>query len=235
MNLAMPPHAAQDSKLNICLLSRRNIGAINWRLTDSPYRFVILPLCFVKRLGALGIATLWRTKENDDMLAVVRSSRWLATIAAVCAALGTVSASIAATATSTFTAKIVLQSNCLIVTTNTLDFGTVGVITANVDQTATFQVQCTNTTTYNIGLNAGSTSGGTTTTRKMTSGSATIDYKMFSDSPRTTNWGNTVGTDTVADTGTGSAITYTIYGRVAPQSTPAPNTYTDTVTITVTY
>ena len=167
------------------------------------------------------------------MGALYRSSLRLLTIAIVCA-LGA-AASLAATATSTFVSRIVIQSECQVVTTNTLDFGTTGALIANVDQSATFQVLCTNTTTYNIGLNAGSTVGGTTTTRKMTSGSATIDYKMFSESGRTTNWGNTVGTDTVAGTGTGSAITYTIYGRVAPQTTPAPNTYTDTVTITVTY
>ena len=69
----------------------------------------------------------------------------------------------------------------------------------------------------------------------MISGSATIDYKLFSESTRTTNWGNTVATDTVSGTGSGSAITYTVYGRVIVQATPAPGTYTDTMTITVTY
>ena len=48
-------------------------------------------------------------------------------------------------------------------------------------------------------------------------------------------WGNTVGTDTQAATGTGAAQTYTIYGRIPPQTTPAPATYSDTITVTVTY
>jgi spore coat protein U-like protein len=109
------------------------------------------------------------------------------------------------------------------------------VLSANVDATTTFTVQCTNTTAYNVGLNAGSTTGGTVTTRLMTSGSATVAYKMYSDSGRTTNWGNTVGTDTVTGTGNGATQTLTVYGRVIAQTTPAPATYTDTVTVTVTY
>ncbi|MBX9591379.1 MAG: spore coat U domain-containing protein [Hyphomonadaceae bacterium] len=146
------------------------------------------------------------------------------------------SAAWAATATNTFQARIVILSTCIISVTNTLDFGTATLLTANVDQTTTFDVLCTNTTTFNVGLNAGTTVGGTIATRKMISpASATVDYQMFSNPARTVNWGNTVGTDTVPGTGTGSAITFTIYGRVPPQPTPAPNTYTDTVTITVTF
>ena len=169
------------------------------------------------------------------MTTAMRLSCWLASLASMGSLAGLATSTLAATATGTFTSKIVIQSECQVVTTNTLDFGTAGALTANVDQTTTFQVQCTNTTTYSIGLNAGSTAGGTVATRKITSGSATVDYKMFSDSSRTTNWGDTVGTDTVEGTGNGSAISYTIYGRVPAQSTPVHNTYTDTVTITVTY
>jgi len=47
--------------------------------------------------------------------------------------------------------------------------------------------------------------------------------------------GNTVSTDTVAATGNGASQSYTVYGRVPAQTTPAPGTYTDTVTVTVTY
>jgi len=48
-------------------------------------------------------------------------------------------------------------------------------------------------------------------------------------------WGNTVYIDTVSATGNGAAQSYTVYGRIPAQTTPAPNTYTDTITITVTY
>ena len=121
------------------------------------------------------------------------------------------------------------------VSASTLNFGSQGVLTANVDQTSTIAVQCTNTTPYNIGLNAGTSSGATVTTRKMVNGAATVSYSLFSDSGRTTNWGNTVGTDTVASTGTGASQNFTVFGRVPAQTTPAPNTYTDTITVTVTF
>jgi len=138
-----------------------------------------------------------------------------------------------ATNSSSFTSQIIIQADCQIISTNTLDFGTQGVLTANVDSTATFDVQCTNTTTYDLQLNQGTTAGGTIGTRKMVNGGATVDYMMYRDASRTLNWGVTNGTDTVAGTGNGLAQTITIYGRVPAQSTPAAATYTDTVTVTV--
>jgi spore coat protein U-like protein len=39
----------------------------------------------------------------------------------------------------------------------------------------------------------------------------------------------------VSGTGNGAGQTITIFGRVPAQTTPAPGTYTDTVTVTVTY
>lgn len=154
---------------------------------------------------------------------------------AVYSALGFSPGAHAATATATFTAQIIIQADCQIVSTNTLDFGTTGALTAAIDASATFQVQCTDTTPYDVGLNEGSTAGGTTTTRRMTSGSDIVTYQMFSNPARTVNWGNAVGSDTVAGTGTGAPQAFTIYGRVPSQATPAPATYTDTVTITVTF
>lgn len=142
---------------------------------------------------------------------------------------------LAATATGNFNAQIVIESECIVATTNLLDFGTTGVLSANIDQTTTFQIQCTDTTPYSVGLTAGSGIGATTLTRRMTGGTDTIDYQMFSEPTRTTNWGDNDGVDTVAGTGNGAAQTLTIYGRVIPQPTPLPDTYVDTVTIEVNY
>jgi spore coat protein U-like protein len=149
--------------------------------------------------------------------------------------LQSVSAPFAATTTSTFTVQVTLTASCTINSASTLNFGSQGVLIANVDQTSTIQVQCTDTTPYNIGLDAGTGSGATVAVRKLTSGGATVNYTLYSNTGRTTVWGNTVGTDTVAATGNGTAQSYTVYGRVPPQSTPAPGTYTDTITVTVTY
>jgi spore coat protein U domain-containing protein, fimbrial subunit CupE1/2/3/6 len=81
------------------------------------------------------------------------------------------------------------------VSATTLDFGTQRVLDNDVDATNTVTVTCTNGACYSVGLNEGTTSGGTTTTRKMEgqTSSATIDYQMFQDAARTTNWGNASG------------------------------------------
>ena len=144
-------------------------------------------------------------------------------------------AAFGSTTTSTFQSQITIAATCTILSTTTLDFGTQGVLSANVDQTNTIQVQCTNTTPYNIGLDVGTGTGATVAVRKMTSGGATINYSLYTDIGRATVWGNTIGTDTVASTGNGASQAFTVYGRVPAQTTPAPATYTDTITVTVTY
>jgi spore coat protein U-like protein len=141
----------------------------------------------------------------------------------------------AATATTTFTVQITILANCAIDSASTLNFGSQGILSANVDATSTIQVTCTNTTPYNIGLSVGTGAGATVATRKMTSGGSTIDYSLYRDVGRTQVWGTTIGTDTVPATGNGAAQTHTVYGRVPPQGTPAPATYSDTITVTLTY
>ena len=165
----------------------------------------------------------------------IKAARWALALA-VGISLALVSGAVyAATTTTTFTVQITITASCTISSASTLNFGSQGVLTSSVDQTSTIQVQCTNTTPYNIGLNAGTASGATVTTRKMINGANTVNYSLFSDSLRTVNWGNTVGTDTVASTGNGASQSFTVYGRVPAQTTPTPAAYTDTVTVTVTY
>jgi len=141
----------------------------------------------------------------------------------------------AATSTTTMTVQLTITATCTVNSATTLNFGTQGILATNVDQTSTIQITCTNTTPYNIGLDAGTGTGATVATRKMTSGANTVNYTLYSNSGRTTVWGNTIGTDTVAATGNGAAQSYTVYGRVPAQAAPAPGTYSDTITVTVTY
>lgn len=144
----------------------------------------------------------------------------------------------AATDTAAMNVQLIIQASCAIGTVNDLDFGTaVTPLTANIDVSTTLEVVCTNGTTYEVGLNAGTSAGGTIATRKMTDGVEFIDYLMYQDAGRTTNWGNDTvgGSDTASGTGNGNAQTFTVYGRVPAQTTPSPGTYTDVVTITVEY
>jgi spore coat protein U-like protein len=165
---------------------------------------------------------------------IVSRSKLKLVIASLCF-LSVASPSNALTVTSTFTSQITVTSACVINSTSTMDFGSQGVLTSNVDTTSTLAVQCTNTTPYNIGLDAGLGTGATVAVRKMSNGAKLINYTLYSDSGRSTVWGNTVGTDTVAATGNGASQSYTVYGRVPAQTTPAAAAYTDTITVTVTY
>ncbi|HLH91093.1 MAG TPA: spore coat U domain-containing protein [Xanthobacteraceae bacterium] len=149
--------------------------------------------------------------------------------------LQSVEAPLAATATTTFSVSVTLAATCTINSASALSFGNQGILATNVDQTSTIQVTCTNTTPYNIGLDAGTGSGATVAARLMTASGATVTYSLYQDSAHSNVWGNSIGTNTVAGTGNGTGQSYTVYGRVPPQTTPAPGTYSDTVTVTVTY
>lgn len=141
----------------------------------------------------------------------------------------------AATTTSTFTSQIIIQDDCVIVATANISFGTQGVLSSNVDAAGAILLTCTIGASYDIGLDAGTTTGGTTATRMMDSGSDTVDYVLSQDGAHTTNWGNAVGTDTYSATGTGLLQAVPIFARVPAQTTPAAATYIDTVTATVTF
>jgi spore coat protein U-like protein len=71
----------------------------------------------------------------------------------------------------------------------------------------------------------------------MTSGTNTLGYKLFQNAALTTNWGNTVGTDTYSNTSSTSSLTQTItiYGQIPASEAAAVGSYTDTVTMTVTF
>jgi spore coat protein U-like protein len=142
----------------------------------------------------------------------------------------------AQTATTSFNVSLTITAECKIISASDLNFGSVGVISSNIDVNSAIVVQCTNNTGYFLGLSAGLGAGATVATRKMTGGtpSGTVDYSLYTTAARSTVWGDT-GTARQAGTGTGANQTYTVYGRVAPQTTPAPGGYTDTITVTLTY
>jgi spore coat protein U-like protein len=146
--------------------------------------------------------------------------------------LGPASVANASTVQTTFTVTATVQATCTISAGN-LAFGTYTGVVAN--STSTITVTCTNTSPYNVGLNPGATTGATVTTRQMLNGAATLNYALFQDNGHTKNWGQTVGTDTVAGTGNGAAQTLTVYGQVAAGQYPTPGSYSDTITATVTY
>jgi spore coat protein U-like protein len=120
------------------------------------------------------------------------------------------------------------------VTPQDLNFGSHGVLSANIDATSQLAVTCTPSTAYTIGLNGGNANAAPTV-RKMAKGAERITYGLYQNAARTQAWGESIGTDTVAATGSGLAQNFTVYGRVPPQASPTAGTYTDTIVVTVTY
>ena len=144
---------------------------------------------------------------------------------------------LAATSTGSVQVSMTIQAECkLQAGTTTLQFGSRGVLDAVVDAQASFGLQCTNSTPFSIGLDAGQGSGATVGARAMTGpAGALVGYTMYRDSGRSQVWGQTANIDALASTGTGALQSFTIYGRVPAQTTPAPGSFSDLVALTVTY
>ena len=141
----------------------------------------------------------------------------------------------AATATTTIAVTATVVNTCL-VTATPLNFG-VYASNANSDTTSTIAVTCTGANTYSLDLNAGTGAAATTTTRVMTgTPTGTLNYKVFSDTTRTTNWGTGAGNNvTGSTTGVADPKTHTAFGRVSSGQAPDAGTYADTITVTLTY
>jgi len=136
------------------------------------------------------------------------------------------------TATAQFSVTATIVKGCSTSATN-LAFGNyTGAVNSS---TSTVSVTCTSSTAYTVGLSAGLATGATVTTRQMQNGSALLHYNLFSNSGRTTNWGNTSATNWVSGTGSGSAQALTVYGQVPAAQHVTPGSYTDTITVSVTY
>lgn len=139
----------------------------------------------------------------------------------------------ATTTTTTFPVTATVGSSCSVAAAN-LGFGTydpLAVLAAAATTTVT--VQCTLLTAYTIGLDAGTGTGATVATRKMTKVADTLSYSLYQDLAHLTVWGNTIGTDTVAGVGTGLAIPHTVYGQIPAGQNVNTGVYNDTITVSV--
>lgn len=135
-----------------------------------------------------------------------------------------------------FTATTIVRANCTIVA-NDLSFGTVNLLTANVDSTTSLGLTCTNGAAYTVRLNGGTVTGNVTARRMGLGGAApgVINYQLRHTSANGPLWGDgTAGTTVLTGTGTGASQTIAVYGRVPGGQPPPPvGTYSDTVTVSV--
>lgn len=132
--------------------------------------------------------------------------------------------------------SIQIVEACVVGTIVPIAFGTQGTLAAAVDAAGAVDVTCPDEVAYSIALDVGGGAGATVSSRKMTGpGAATINYSLYQDEGRSTVWGDVDGSNRKTASGTGTAQTHNIYGRVPIQTTPAVGTYTDTVTVIVHY
>lgn len=143
----------------------------------------------------------------------------------------------AATATANLAVSATVINACAFGTITSVAFGNYDPTSATANNnTGSIVVTCTLGDVYNIALNPGAFSGATVTTRRMTGPSAGgLAYTLYRDSGRTLNWGQTIGTDTLQQTGTGLAQTATVYGQIPASQAVTAGSYSDTVGITVTF
>jgi len=140
-------------------------------------------------------------------------------------------------ATANLNVSATVTQNCTVSTT-ALGFGNVNTLSAsNVDGTGGLSVTCTSGTGWTASADAGSGSGATFASRRMTAGSDLLSYSLYTDAARSTVWGDGAGsTGTFTGTGSGSGQAVTVYGRVPSGQTSAPaGAYSDVVAVTITY
>ena len=104
--------------------------------------------------------------------------------------------------------------------------------------TATIESTCTAGGTAKITMSEGSspTTGSSTSApdRRMVLGSEYLSYAIYSDTGRTTAWGNTAATGK-GITGTGSAANTTVYGKITAGQAVGSGSFADSVVVTLTY
>jgi spore coat protein U-like protein len=112
------------------------------------------------------------------------------------------------------------------------------------DATGNIQVSCSLIglisllVSYDILLSPGGS--GSYTPREMTSGTNHLQYNLYTNTARTTVWGDgNSGTATVSDgylLGIGTTMrNYSIYGALPSSQNMPAGTYADTITVTVNY
>jgi spore coat protein U-like protein len=157
-------------------------------------------------------------------------------------AAGVIAAGVAqaATTTTTFAVTATVQATCS-ATATALPFGAYTPGAGALSNNSTISVKCTKNTPYTVALNAGTTTGGAFTQRLMASGANTLQYNLYTSAAFTTVFGDGTGsTQTSAGTGAGiaTANTLTVFGQLPDSATnqaAIPGSYSDTITVTVSY
>ena len=134
-----------------------------------------------------------------------------------------------------FTASATVVNNCLISATN-VAFTSTGVLSSALNASGAITARCTNGDAYQIALSSGSSGSVAARQMQRTGGGGAVNYQLYTDAAHTSAWGDgTAGTTMATGTGSGNAVSITVYGRVPTQTTPMPGNYSDTITATISF
>jgi spore coat protein U-like protein len=145
----------------------------------------------------------------------------------------------AGTDTSQFQVTATVGANCTI-TAAALDFQAYDPVGTNatspLDQTGSVTVSCTKGASIWVGLDAGLYGAvGSFGTRAMYNSTDHLGYELYSDSGRSTVWGDTSGTGASWTSPGMAAHAMTIYGRIGAGQDVSTGSYADTITATVNF
>lgn len=139
-----------------------------------------------------------------------------------------------------FTSYKLVFSAC-VVSTTPLAFGVYDPTNqSHTNSIATITVSCSVAgAPYTISLDKGITTGGSILGGRLmqSAGLETLTYNLYTENTYTTLWGDGVEGSTVAGTATLADTNYnhTVYGQIPAAQDEIPGSYSDTITITVTY
>ncbi len=101
----------------------------------------------------------------------------------------------------------------------------------HLDGTGIIDVSCSPSIVYTISLSPG---GETYVQRQMASGGAVLDYNLYTNASRTVVWGDGTGA-TATVSGSGTSASHTIYGRIPAGQNKPVGSYSNTITLTLTF
>ena len=156
--------------------------------------------------------------------------------------LGAVAAGFANSATTTTTVAVTskLLATCA-ATATPLAFGAYIPGKGAVSHNSTISVKCTKNRPYTVALNRGATPGATMAQRLMAFGANRLRSNLYTSAAFTTVFGDGTGaskTEAGAGGGLATPAAFTVFGQLpdnAANQAAVPGSYTDTITVTVTY
>ncbi|MGX7951210.1 Csu type fimbrial protein [Tsuneonella sp. HG249] len=144
---------------------------------------------------------------------------------------------LAGTATNNMPVSVNVLNSCTVAATP-MAFGSPTAIGGvDIDTTSTVSLVCTNGANYDVALDAGANASGTQ--RRMSNGATVpvyVNYGIYKDAARSTTWGSAIGATQAGNAGTSGLVSLTAYGRIpSTAASVGAGSYTDTVTVTVTF